>query len=374
MFKYYIRESKSKQNILDYLYANRNELLTDRRSFEVIQRMRIPITRISHGIYIFRDFKIDYHEEGEPVACIRELPEYFERLIIYSDDEDKFQKFLDDVENATKQLASDKELNIFIPNEYGEWSAYNKIHSRPFNTVYLDNNIKNKLKDDIKNFLESEQEYNNFGIPYKKTYLLTGIAGSGKTSLIKAICTEFNYNLSILSISKKFDNDSLMNSLKFMEDKTILLLEDIDSLFEKRESTSDNPGITFSNFINILDGVLYKHGCIIFLTTNHPEKLDHALLRIGRIDNIFRIDYPSKNNIQQLFEDLMKNKFLDTEIKSQFDLFYDYIKNKKIPMAALVNFLFRYRNNWQENIEELINTNDYIRNVLRQEKQENMYC
>ena len=27
-----------------------------------------------------------------------------------------------------------------------------------------------------------------------------------------------------------------------------------------------------------------------------------------------------------------------------------------------------------KNIEELINTNDYIRNVLRQEKQENMYC
>jgi chaperone BCS1 len=66
--------------------------------------------------------------------------------------------------------------------------------------------------------------------------------------------------------------------------------------------------LTFSNFINILDGILYRHSTIIFLTTNHPEKLDHALLRIGRIDMIIKFDYPAKNNIEKLFNDLLKNE------------------------------------------------------------------
>lgn len=42
--------------------------------------------------------------------------------------------------------------------------------------------------------------------------------------------------------------------------------------------------VTFSGFLNALDGVASGEERIIFMTTNHLEKLDPALIRPGRVD------------------------------------------------------------------------------------------
>lgn len=45
----------------------------------------------------------------------------------------------------------------------------------------------------------------------------------------------------------------------------------------------DEP-LTLGDILNVMDGLLELDGPIIFITTNHPERLDKALLRPGRID------------------------------------------------------------------------------------------
>ena len=144
-----------------------------------------------------------------------------------------------------------------------------------------------------------------------------------------------------------------------MRDNSFLLIEDIDCLFEKREH-KDSPLITFSSFLNVLDGVLYKHGLICFITTNHPELLDRAILRSGRMDLIFKIDYPSKTDIKRLFVDLNSKTTAISVIDTECDKFIDKISGKNIPMAAIVNFLFKYRMEAMKNIAELISTNAMI--------------
>jgi chaperone BCS1 len=325
---------------------------------------------IGFGNYKFKfeehDIEIIYAQEGTPKP-LEHFIDYYKKLTLVADDEEIVKNFLKAAMNDKDNLALTTETtDIFITNEYGDWLLYNKIPSRKLDSIYIEDEIKSKIIKDLEDFKKSEEEYNKFGIPYKRTYLLTGSPGTGKTSLIKAICSKYNYSLSMLSISKNFDNASLMNCLKDLPENTVLLLEDIDSLFEKRSVSNENPLLTFSNLINILDGVLYKHGVIIFMTTNHPEKLDHALLRMGRIDLIIEINYPDKENIRKVFIDLLKS--------DDFGKFYEYVKNKKIPMCAIVNFLFRYRIDWENNIDELINTDNFIKKTLKQERSDAMYC
>ena len=59
-----------------------------------------------------------------------------------------------------------------------------------------------------------------------------------------------------------------MTAISNLDDNTILLLEDIDSLFNEQTN------ISFSGILNILDGIGRKHKLMIFLTTNHKNKLD----------------------------------------------------------------------------------------------------
>jgi len=72
-------------------------------------------------------------------------------------------------------------------------------------------------------------------------------------------------------------------------------LEDIDALFVGREAVTKNTQkqISFSGLLNALDGVRAQEGRIIFMTTNHPEKLDPALMRPGRADFHALINYAS---------------------------------------------------------------------------------
>jgi chaperone BCS1 len=375
MFNLHIDDPHLIKLICAYIYKNK-ELLQN-FNFSNLRAIREKgkidyITGIGYGNYSikFNDniLFINYSKEGEPKALDVHI-EYYEHIIITSENDLILDAFL-------KQISNQKEiepniLNIYVTTQYGEWYTYNKIPKREIDSIYIDDKIKTKLVNDINTFISSEEEYNNFGIPYKRTYLLTGIPGSGKTSLIKALCHKFGYGLSIISVSKKFDNDGLLNAISTVNDKSFLLLEDVDSLFVKREATSDNPSLTFSSLINILDGVLYKHGSIIFMTTNHPEKLDSALIRIGRMDMILEFNYPLKNDIEKLFNDLVNKTDISNE--HTFEKFYNYISGKKIPMSSIVNFLFTYKNNWLDNINDLLNTNTFIKNTLRENTTENYY-
>jgi chaperone BCS1 len=286
--------------------------------------------------------------------------DYFRELSIECETIEIYSEFLK-VAN-TRHNKKTNQTNIFTCDKYGEWSVYSKIPNRKLDTIYTDNKIKDQLKTDITNFIGNEQDYNKFGIPYKRTYLLTGIPGSGKTSIIKSICCEFGYHLSMLSICKEFDNNSLMYAFKHIPKKTILLIEDVDCMFEKRNGTQDNPLVTFSSLLNILDGVLYKHGLIIVITTNHPERLDRSIMRMGRIDIIIEMNYPRKEELSCLFHDMMVGRITDTQdIPKKFDTFYNIINSKQITMSAIVNFLFRYREKWADNISELLDNISFIK-------------
>ena len=389
MYIYQIYQKRIVKEFVEILYKNREKLsvvanedkitiaIDDMYYPDKINKPYYCPLQISYGKYYFKVsdeniLEIDYTHNNKPINDKIYGVDYFKTVIIKADNEDKFNDFYKKYMEVKAEIDQNK-LNIFIPNKYGEWRIYNRIPKRLMNSIYMDEEIKTRLITDIRDFLERESEYDRFGIPYKKTYLLTGIPGSGKTSMIKAICNEIGYGLSMLSLQKEFDNTSLLNAFAALDKKSILLLEDIDCIFEHRKASSDTPFLSFSHLINILDGVLYKHGIIIFITTNHPEKLDNALLRMGRIDLIIQLNYPREQEIKKLFFDINDKLATNDELVVIYDKFYNSIKTKKITMSAIVNFLFKYRIKCMDNIKELIDTNQFLQQLTGDDKKETLY-
>lgn len=377
-------EDKVKEEVKENSYAvgirrENGEIVGESSLFNPLNSLFMHIGTGSYD-FVFTDaknqkheFQIDYKEENSPKYTSCSGIAYFRRMLIRTPTPDSFVEFYKlacETDNTTEQ-----KLRISVTNKYSEWNTYSRIPVRRLNTVYMDERIKKRIMDDLTEFLNNEAEYDAFGIPYKKTYLLTGVPGSGKTSLIKALCNEIHYNLGIMSISRDMDNATIQGSFRNLDPKTVLLLEDIDCLFEKRTSV-ETPTFTFSNLLNILDGVLFKHGLIVFITTNHPEKLDPALLRQGRTDMIIELNYPSKTEIEKLFRDMLGSKYYGTTdaLTDAFKTFYAAIKEKQLPMAAIVNFLFRHRDKHMDNLKELLDGDSFIKRVTGHESSTKLYA
>ena len=60
-------------------------------------------------------------------------------------------------------------------------------------------------------------------------------------------------------------------------------------------------GISLSGLLNAIDGVASHEGRVLIMTTNHPEKLDAALVRPGRVDRRVQFTMAGREQIRELF-------------------------------------------------------------------------
>lgn len=201
---------------------------------------------------------------------------------------------------------------------------------RPMSTVVLDQLQKDSFINDVKEYLHprTRRWYSNRGIPYRRGYLLHGPPGTGKTSLCFAAAGLLGLKLYLLNLnSNTLDEDGLSNLFSELPRRCIVLLEDIDtagitqtrgkSVMEASQATEipveedlldeENPdesksgGITLSGLLNVIDGVAASEGRILVMTSNHPEKLDAALIRPGRVDMSVGFGFASEAAIEELF-------------------------------------------------------------------------
>jgi chaperone BCS1 len=214
-----------------------------------------------------------------------------------------------------KQLAlQQEEGRMIIYTSFGsEWRRFGEPRRRrPLASVILPDGYANTILHDVRDFLASSQWYTDRGIPYRRGYLLYGPPGSGKSSFIQALASELSYNICMLSLSELGLTDDRLNLLLATAPaRSIILLEDVDACFVSREEQPSNipkhnygghrPNVTFSGLLNALDGVAAAEGRILFMTTNHIQRLDSALIRPGRVDLKVPLAWATKSQIRQLF-------------------------------------------------------------------------
>jgi chaperone BCS1 len=256
-----------------------------------------------------------------------------------------------DLITEARDLANPSDCNrikILRP-EYNEWVELAKRLPRPFDSVVLADNIGENLLEDVRHFIDSETWYNERGIPYRRGYLLSGPPGNGKTSIVTAISSELHLDICILNLSTTSLTDERLSELMAnVPLHSIVLVEDVDCVFKERKKNDEHDNITFSGFLNAIDGVMASEGRILFMTTNSRDKLDIALTRPGRVDVDLLIDNATKKQASTLFikffpgheflAEAFGSKVADMEI-SMATLQGILVKNKHDPDAVLAQNL-----------------------------------
>lgn len=180
-------------------------------------------------------------------------------------------------------------LQVFYTRKYGEqvfWESYGILPFRKIQSVSLAGGMEVDLLQDAKRFLKEQGIYDRAGRPYKRVYCLFGPPGTGKTSTVMAVASELGKDLAIFNVDSLRD-DTFIDLLSNLPTGSVIMFEDVDSMFKQRESKTG--GMTFSTLLNALDGILHPRGALIFLTTNHLDRLDAALHRPGRVDRLIEV-------------------------------------------------------------------------------------
>lgn len=319
------------------------------------------------GIYNFDykniKFKFEFLNYETPIIPGSEGPTTLKKLYLYCDHHTDKSKNLDEIKNFILAMCDNEEKsdepsdNVKICVSVGNhWDKLTSVQKRPIESVFLKD--KYKILDDIKLFLDSEKEYLDRGIKYKRNYLLYGPPGTGKTSFITSIASKYNLNIYLINLKSELEDYQFMKLISKLPEKSLLVIEDVEGIFNDRESIANK--ISFTTILNTLDGFACKNRLITFITTNHKDKLDKAFTRPGRIDFSMEFGYPQKDQLNEMY----KSFFND----NKFEELYKLIELKKICSAAFYKYLFDNRKN--EDI--LKNVNDLLI-MESQFKYENMF-
>ncbi|PXF43477.1 putative mitochondrial chaperone BCS1-B [Gracilariopsis chorda] len=238
----------------------------------------------------------------------------------------------------------------------GDWSNQGFKKARPPKSVILQHGQMDTIICDIKDFLSRDTKgwYQTHGLPHRRSYLFYGPPGVGKTSTIRVIAGMFRLNACFLSLTAAdFSNQALHDALTSLPRCALLVLEDVDVLFNEDRKSETSSSLTFSGMLNALDGLISIDGIITIFTTNHIEKLDPALIRAGRVDRRFEFVHPNTDQMCALFKSFY-NSASDELAKSFAKTVFDRPEEEARSIATLQQHFIYTRKKSAEECVELI--------------------
>ena len=246
---------------------------------------------------------------------------------------DRFVKgSMDTFDEYLKKMSSESRQTLFVASHlFRNCEGVKVIYEEEYfsSTKTFDNLMfprKRELLSKIDRFQNDEDWFARLGRPYKLNMMFSGAPGTSKTSCIKAIANYTGRHVVLLRADRFESMSDMCDAITgFSTDQAIdyrncmFVIEEMDCMEDEpirrdaavtnhfvpmkgsddntmdllREIAEDRRGpkkkrpsakASLGTMLNTFDGFQEMHGCMIIVTTNHPEKFDPALTRPGRLD------------------------------------------------------------------------------------------
>lgn len=211
------------------------------------------------------------------------------------------------------------------------------------------------------------EEYKKFGLKPSKGVLLYGPTGVGKTMIAKAIASTIlsqvkqgelqpesfiylkggdllNPYVGVTEMKIKEIFEGSRRHFKKTGVRSVIFIDEAEAILPARGSrrSSDVETTIVPTFLSEMDG-FEENTAFVILATNHPNQLDPAVIRPGRIDMKIEIARPTKEDCSEIFKiHLSKTKVVDNidELSNNAsEALYELVTTNSISGAYIANIV-----------------------------------
>jgi len=226
----------------------------------------------------------------------------------------KLEVTMDHILEAMKEVEPSAIREVFVEVPDVSWDDVGGLES-----------MKQTLKEAVEWPLKHADVFFKTHSTPPKGILLTGLPGTGKTLLAKAVAKQSGVNFISVKgpeLISRFVGESeraireVFKTAK-QASPTILFFDEIDSLLPRRGSASSDSHVAervVSQFLTEMDGIEELKGVVVLAATNRLDIIDPALLRCGRFDFILELPLPDEKTREAIFRIHTRQKPLAKDV------------------------------------------------------------
>jgi hypothetical protein len=221
------------------------------------------------------------------------------------------------------------------------WLTGGYLPKKSMDSICMKENTKSALIGAVDVFLKDKEHYISKGVPYNYVVSIRGDLGSGRKTLVRAMCTHFDKTMGYIPASLALDPTVLYETVMTSRHNTFAVIDDLDSLIAGK-------GVDEKEIIKEFLTESFPHispceGLVVFVLIRSDE-MEKCIKHFA--DMNIQIPPMNKEFVKKLYTDVMKSSDHHMAHKDAFvtAVTEQCGKNDKIPAGVLQRYLMAKRN------------------------------
>ena len=222
--------------------------------------------------------------------------------------------------------------------------------------------IKDEIKGIVDRFVMSKDKFLKKNIPWRRSLLLWGPSGNGKTTLINTILSE--YDITPVTVTLAVDENQLAEAFNFAERNvpSLLFFENLDMLIK-------NNYVSAASFENQFNRINSSNGILVLATVSNLSKLPDSLINYpSRFDRKFEIPMPdadlSLKYLKKCFKGCRVNsQLLNQIVEISIENDFTYAHLRELYLSSILSAISKKRQ--MPTVEDI---NDAVNTILKEKK------